>query len=270
MLMFYCIFLAASSALVAYGRSEDTQFNAFMSKYLTSPYILWASMLLVVWPLLRLAPRAALYGVLCAVILLVIAVHQSAIIAAVRLQTQGVRLGEIAVVDNVTDPDAWYWLFHPPEVSLETLDLLRNNHLTLFTEEWTHWPGIALHPRFSIDRNAGACQGKIEISTIVPSALKAGWRITGWAWDNKAGRSPRYIVFGDESGLVAGVALPGVPRPPALAVLPAPYIASTWSGYVAGKPGPVTVYAMEADEKSLCPIGTVKLGPSGVDVDPRN
>ena len=266
MVMFYCVFLAATSLLVAYGRSQDTPFDAFMSKYLTPPYLLWAAMAMVAWPFLRRVPRMELFGAVCAVILLVIVIHQPAAMVAVRMQVTGVHLGEIAIADNVVDPDAWFWIFHPPETSQETIDQLRNNRLTLFTEEWTHWTGIQLDRRFSIDRNPDACQGSIEQSVFVPSTVKAGWRLTGWAWDRKGERSPRYIVFGDESGTVAGVALPGFPLPPALAALPAKYVASTWSGYVGGSPRPVTAYVLEADDRSLCPIGTVKLRSSGIDV----
>lgn len=246
MLMFYCIFLAATAVLIAYGRSEDRAFNAYLSKYLTPIYILWATMLLVLW--VRISNnwlRAALFGMLCVAILQVIAKHQSPIIAAVRQQTQGVHLAEIALVDNVTDPDAWYWLFHPPEITLDTADLLRKNHLTLFAESWTHWPGIALDSRFSLDRTPDVCKGKIESLKKVPSPIKPGWRITGSAWDTKANRPPRYIIFADDSGLIAGVA--GFPSPP------------NWTGYVAGTPRPITAYLLEADDRSLCAIGTVNV-----------
>jgi hypothetical protein len=268
MLVFFSIFLVATCVVIAYGRSEDDHFNAFLSKYLTPVYILWVSMLLAAWPLVRQRKRlrAAICGGLCAAILLAIALHQAPILAAVRQQAQGVNLAEAAAADNVTDPDAWYWLFHPPEVSLDTLDLLRKNHLTLFTEEWTQWPGMALNSRFSIDSAPKACEGAITSSTRVPG-MRPGWRINGWGWDQKAGRPPRYVIFGDDSGVVTGVALPRVPLPPALPGPPAQFANSIWSGYAVGKPRPVTAYVLEADGRSLCAIGAVRLRSAGQEVD---
>jgi hypothetical protein len=263
LLLFYCVFLAATSASIAYGRSEDSPFDAFTSKYLTPPYLLWASLLLVAWPLLRRAPRVALYGVLCATILLAVAIHQKDMLVTVRERHAIEHLGELAIVNNVTDPEPWEWLFHPPEWSLDTIDFLRNNHLTIFTEEWTHWPGVPLNRRFFIDHTRDACQGEFEEALRVSSPLKAGWRVTGWAWDNKAGRSPRYIVLADEDQLVAGVALTGFPVPPVFATLQSHYVASTWTGYVSNPPRPITAYVVEADERSLCAIGTRKLSAAG-------
>ena len=265
-LVFFCVFLASTCALIAYGRYEDATINALMSKYLTPPYLLWASLLLAAWPITRHFRRALVYGAICAGIFLGVAIHQSTALASVRNSVPGYRLGEVAIANNVGDAEAWFWFFHTPEVSLEAIDYLRKNSLALFTEEWTHWPGIPLQRRFSIDHTPGACQGKFEDATTVVSTVQPGWRVTGWAWDNRAGRSPRYIILGDEAGLVAGVALPGFPLPPALAPLPEKFVASTWIGYVAGQARPVTAYILEADERSLCPIGTFRLRSSSAEV----
>jgi hypothetical protein len=100
----------------------------------------------------------------------------------------------------------------------------------------------------------------------VISPLRPGWRATGWAWDNHAGRSPRYIVLADDSGLIAGVALAGFPPPPALAVLPQQQVASTWNGYVDGQPRRITAYVVEAGGQSLCAIGTQALHRGGREV----
>ena len=225
-------------------------------------------MLLAAWPLLRQeAPRTAiLYGAVCAAMLLGVVIHQRVVLNINRDLEYMERLGEVAIVDSVTDPDAWHWVYHTPSITGDAINYLRENSLTVFTEEWTHWPGIPLARRFSIDHNPDACQGQFDPSFPIPSPLKPGWRLTGWAWDNKAGRSPRYIVFGDDSGLVAGVALTGFPPPPPLAALSPRYVASTWNGYVRGQPRPITAYVVEADERSLCAIGTRRLQVSGSEV----
>ena len=67
-LLFFCVFLALTSAGMAYGRYDapaSEQF-AFNSRYLTPAYILWAAMLAATWPYLRRVNRVALYAVLCA------------------------------------------------------------------------------------------------------------------------------------------------------------------------------------------------------------
>ena len=258
MLVFYCLFLAASSAMIAYGRSGGTLLEIYAPRYLTPSYLFWVSMLLAAWPLLRRAPRVPLYGALCAAMLVGIAIHQRAMLIALHERVYMEHLGEAAVVDNVTDPEAWYWLYHTPRIALDAIDYLKKERLTIFTEEWSHWPGIPLNRRFTIDRTPGACQGVFEEALPVPSPLRPGWRTTGWAWDNHAGESPRYIVLADDAGLIAGIALAGFPSER--------YVASTWKGYVNGQPRRITAYAVEADERSLCALGTRDLHPAGTEV----
>ena len=266
-LIFYSVFLALSSASIAYGRATWPLSEIYSPRYLTPAYLFWASMLLVIWPVLRRAPRTALYGALCAAMLLGVAIHQRTVSNIVRIWADAVRLGEVAIVDNVTDPQAWLGLGHNPHAAtMDTLNYLKINDLMIFTEEWTHWPGIPLNRRFSIDRTPGACQGEFEQAVQVTAPLRPGWRATGWAWDNKAGQSPRYVILADNDGVVAGVALTGFPPPSGLAALPRQYVASTWHSYANGHPRPITAYVLEADDRSLCAIGTRELHPSGTEV----
>jgi hypothetical protein len=200
-----------------------------------------------------------LYGTLCAAILLGILIHQRTILNVVRNSRLGIPLAEAAVADNVTDVTAWTPLYPTPRTTMDAVDYMRNNHLTIFFEEWTHWPGIPLNRRFFIDRNPDACQGQFEEAAMVLSPVKPGWRVNGWAWDVKAGRQPHYVVLADDKGQVAGVALTGFPQPSELAALSPKYLSSPWNGYVDGMPRPITAYVVEADDRSLCAIGTRQL-----------
>ena len=267
MLLFYSIFLAGSSAAMAWGRSTGSLMVLFEPRYLTPSYLFWLSTLLWLWPILvfRLR-RSVVYGVLCAAILLGIAIHQRAVLIDVRNRVDTEKLGEMAVVDGVTDPHAWVVLYHTPAIVMDAIDYLKKNRLTIFTEEWTHWPGIPLHRRFSIDHTPDACQGEFEQAIGIASPLHPGWRLTGWAWDNRAKKSPRYILFADDTGTVAGVGLAGFEPPASLEGLSPNYTASTWNGYINGQARPITAYLVEADQRSICAFGTRRLYSAGSEV----
>ena len=259
LLIFYCVYLAGSSASMAYGRADASLFEAFTPRYLTPTYIFWVCMVLAAWPWLRQFPRAALYAALCAAMFVGIVIHQHEVLINVESWRLAIPLGEVALVDNVTDTTAWTPLYHTPRIVMDAVDYMRNHHLSIFIAEWTHWPGIPLNRRFFIDRNPDACQGRFEEAVMVASPVKPGWRATGWAWDVKAGRPPHYVILADDAGQVAGVALTGFPQPSNLAALPERYLSSPWNGYVDGRPRTITAYVLEADERSLCAIGTQTL-----------
>ena len=252
-LILYALFLAGTSATMALARSGTSLLDLFSPRYLTPAYLLWLTMLFLAWPLLRSVPRFALYGAICLAILAGVAVHQTSITTVVRDREYRARLAEVAIADNVSDPDAWLAVYHTPQITMPAVDYLKRNRLTVFNEDWSRWPGIPLHGRFSIDRAAGACQGNVEQTTAVAATFKPGWRLTGWAWDVKAARPPQYLVLADDSGQVAGVALTGFPA------LPDQHHESSWNGYVNGSQRSITVYAVEGDNRSLCPIGTQQL-----------
>jgi hypothetical protein len=266
-LLFYCVFLAITSGAMAYGRSPFDLIECYSPRYLTPSYLFWSAMLLWTWPWLRrFLSRNLLYAGLCAAILTGIAIHQRVVLHEVRDRENGERLGEVAIVNNVLDPEPWHWLFHTPAMTLDTIQALRAQHLTVFTEEWTHWPGIPVDRRFTIDRTPGACQGQFEQTIAIASPQRPGWRATGWAWDNKAKAAPRYIILADGDGQVAGVALGGFPQPREFDALSQQHSATVWNGYVTGNPRPITAYVLEADNRSLCAIGTKGLQRAGAEV----
>lgn len=258
-LMHASLFLIASSSLIAIGRSDFLPVSAaFTSRYLTPAYLLWACTLIAAWPVLRRLQRQALYGAICLVLFGGIAVHQLRSLREAQERTLGLRWGETAVVDAVLDPDAWAYVSPNPDAAAAAVDYLKQNRLAIFTEEWTHWPGIRLDGRFSLDSMKNACKGAIDPATPVSSRLQPGWRISGWAWDAKASGPPQFVILGDGSGRVAGVALTDLPRRGPTAVSQK-YAALSWGGYVRGKPGAITAYALESDGRTLCIIGTRSL-----------
>lgn len=255
-LLHICAFLVGGSGLMAIGRSYIAG-EAFTSRYLTPSYLLWVCLLVWAWPWLRRTPRAALYAALTSGVFVGIAVHQETILQRVREWAAAFRLGETAVVAGVLDADAWRYVYHTPPLALDSVDYLRDRHLSLFTEEWTHWPGIQLNRRFSIDPRPGeSCQGRIESVVPVPSLLRPGWHLSGWAWDLKARRPAGFVILGDDAGKVAGTALGGFPQPAESAGLSSQYSGSPWHGFISGEPRTITAYVLEADHRTLCAIGS--------------
>lgn len=269
-LLFFCLFIAGSSASIAYGRSGEGLSAAFEWRYYTPSYILWAAMLLANWPVLRRVPRTMLYGTLCAAILAGIAVNQSNALETVTWWVSTIHLAEIGLVDNVLGScgddisDPWRHLYSDCEPSRvvalgNAVDYLRDHRLTVFSEEWTRWVGVPLNSRFAVDRTPGRCQGEFEQTREMVLPVRPGWQASGWAWDNQAGRAPRYVVLGDDRGLVSGIALTGFPPSAVLAALSPRYATATWNGYVNGKRRLITAYVLESDNRSLCAIGTQRL-----------
>ena len=250
-LVFFCVFITATSASIAYGRSAGALTEAFEWRYLTPSYLLWACMLLVAWPLIHRVPRVVLYSVLCAAMLAGITLHQQQALETVRWWSGFIRVGEISVVDNVIDPDPWAHLYyddHIPRMTtlMEAVDYLKKNNLTVFAEDWSHWPGIPLASRFSLDGAHGVCQGGFNTPVAMSSPLRPGWKVTGSA-------DARYVILADDKGLVAGVALT--------------LEDSHWTGYVSGHARPITAYVLEPDGHTLCAIGTQRLRRSGAEVE---
>ena len=255
-LLHFCGLVIGSSALMAAGRSQ-IESEMFTPRYLTPAYLLWVCLLIWAWPLLRRIPRPALYTALTGALLAGIGIHQGTVLQRVRDWAASFRVGETAAVAGVLDADAWKYVYHTPLRAFDSVDYLRNHRLSLFTEEWTHWPGMRLAARFSIDRKPEAsCQGAIEAAGGVPSPPRPGWHFSGWAWDVKARRTARYVILGDEGGDVAGVALGGFSDPRERSGVSVAHPDSTWHGFISGPPRMITAYVLEADNRSLCAIGS--------------
>jgi hypothetical protein len=270
MLVFYGLFLACTAASIAYGRSNGPPSEAYESRYFTPAYLFWGCLLLIAWPLLRRISLAGLYAVLCVMTVAGVALNQRAVLETVEWWADLIRLGETAIVDQVADPVPWSQLYYKPEpagierIDQTAIEYLRTHRLSLFTEEWTRWPGTPLNQRFSIDPAPGACEGIFAQVASIQTSWRPGWRVAGWAWDKKAGHAPRYVILADRQGIVAGVALTGFIPPPELAIYSPRYKTATWRGYVSGNVREIAAYALESDGRSLCAIDSQTL-PGGIE-----
>jgi len=252
LLVFFACFLALTSASMAYGRATgDIADGVIQPRYFTPAYLFWATMLLVLWPLFRRVPRMVPASIVLIVILAGVAIHQRAAIYSVRGWLLATSVGEVAVIDNVTDPDAWHRIYGSIYYGLMGLDYIRAQKLAIFSEEWARWPGTPIADHFTIDQTSGACEGGIDAPQHVATSFRPGWRVSGWAWDRRAARAPRYIVMAARGGKIAGVALEGFSDKHRTN--------AGWLGYVPDRIREITVYIVEADGRSLCSLGSAAL-----------
>jgi hypothetical protein len=242
----FALFVAAASFAIASGRAHLPLDAAFRSRYITPPYIFWLCLLILAWPRLRCWHAPAPHAMVCAALLFGVAIHQTGKLREAARFGAGFHRGEVAVVDGVSDPTAWLSVFRSAAEAQPAVDYLRATRLSIFTERWTHWPGLPLASRFSIDPNSGACQGRLEEAAPVTEPPQPGWSLSGQAMYPGTTASPRFVVFADPAGTIAGVA---------------PVAAGRWMGYVPSGPASITAYGVEPDGKTLCSLGSRALGP---------
>ena len=250
----FAIFVAAASFAIAAGRAHLQLTDAFRSRYITPPYILWACLLAVAWPRLRsLGPQAMRWAAVAA-LLLGIVPYQVAKLRDARELGAEFTQASVALAVGVNDPAVWPYLLRPVTDSAPAVEYLKAHRLAIFYHAWTHWPGQPLSPQFSIEAvsvghgdaaNAAGYRGGIRDATFVNDPSRPGWRVSGWAMA-PSGRGPDWIVLADSSGSISGVALA---------------VSGEWMGYARpGSPG-LTAYAVEPDGKTLCILGSRNLGP---------
>ena len=250
----FAIFVAAASFAIAAGRAHLQLTDAFRSRYITPPYILWACLLAVAWPGLRsLGPQAMRWAAVAA-LLLGIVPYQVAKLRDAREFGAEFTQASVALAVEVNDPAVWPYLLRPVTDSAPAVEYLKAHRLAIFYHAWTHWPGQPLSPQFSIEAvsvghgdaaNAAGYRGGIRDATFVNDPSRPGWRVSGWAMA-PSGRGPDWIVLADSSGSISGVALA---------------VSGEWMGYARpGSPG-LTAYAVEPDGKTLCILGSRNLGP---------
>ena len=244
-LLHFALFVAAASFAIAAGRAHLQLADAFRSRYITPPYILWACLLAVAWPQLRgVAPHAIRWAAVAA-LLVGIVPYQAAKLRDARVLGAAFNRTAVALVVGVNDPVMWPYLDRPVTDSAPAVEYLKSHRLTIFHHDWTHWPGLPLAARFSVDAGASACQGAFQEAASVDDPARPGWRVSGWA-RNASGGGPDLIVLGDSSGHIAGVALA---------------ISGEWAGYARPGSPALTAYAVEPNGNTLCFLETRNLSP---------
>jgi len=233
------VYVAAASFAISVGRAHLPLIEAFRSRYITPPYILWACLLAVAWPSLRALTPNWIRWAIVAALLLGIVPYQAARLGGARGYAAELRQASVALAVGVNDPAVVEDLLRPDSDST-TVAYMKAHGLAIFHAEWTTWAGQPLTARFQIRADAASCAGAIREAVPIAGTSRPGWRVSGWA------RGAKQIVLADAQGAIAGVALAN---------------AGDWSGYARPGSAGITAYAVEPDGKSLCALGTTTLGP---------
>ena len=259
-LFFILLFIMGTGFLVGLGRINFPLMDALVSRYATPAMIFWSALVSLVWSIAR-PPRTLVYGALLVGMVCGIASGQPYWIEFSKGYASGIGDFESVIVSGVDDEDVLRASFHTPAALFEIFDYLKNNHLSVFTEDWTHWTGTPLSPRFVVD-NGKSCQGSFDGVTFIPSAVRPGSKVAGWAWDTKDARAPQAIILADHSGRIVGVAHNLFERADVAAAAPVTRSEKVgWRGYIIPTDAnPVTAYVLEEDGKSVCAVGAL---PSG-------
>ena len=236
----FAVFTAAASFAIASGRAHLPLAEAFRSRYITPAYILWVSVLLLAWPRWRAADgkkrsSAPLLAGAAAVLLVAagIAPFQFAKLREAGEYGASLQQASAALAAGVNDPDVWPYLLRPVTDSREAVEWLRQNHLAIFSEEWTEWVGRTVG-------GAGECAGGISQPVPIHDSTRPGWRIAG-----SIGSGVKIVVLAREAGGVIESA--------------SPVMSERWTLYAHPGGSIVNVYGLRPDGRSFCLAGKQEL-----------
>ena len=257
-------FVAMTALLVGLGRANFPLIVALDYRYVTHGLVFWIAIGAFYWSLAerRLsAPSArwqqvAFVGIVLGVTL-GLAMRQPFWIRYSQDYARTLNQVQSAIVADVYDEPMWQISFPPSGAAiLGEADYLRQNHLSVFTEAWTTWVGKPVEGLFTVDP-AGNCLGAFDSATPVPSRIRPGWRVSGWAWDRLRQTGPGTVILVDPTQRVAGVVKNPIERGDVRLATPEVHSSRVgWSGYVAGSvPEALTAYLLESDGRSLCTLG---------------
>ena len=278
------LFIIITAASVASGRLNFPTTDALTYRYHTPALIFWGCLVSLAWsmfePKLKSPLRRRLvYAGVVFWILLGMALERPAEIAHARGYADLIGESQAALAAGVFDSVPWTRAYHKPigifnprpwvpeyhtpvpTDMISAVDYLRSNHLSVFTEEWTRWPGTRISDHFVIDRG-NSCLGHFDDATLLPSTVMPGSRVAGWAWDLKTNRAPEVVVLADDSLQIVGVARNHFDRDDVQRAVPAVHSTRVgWRGYMAGSEARnVTAYLLESDERSVCPLTSLPTG----------
>ena len=238
------LFVVGMELLIALGRVNAGE--SLSSRYSSPVLLFWAA--LVIIAMIRLRHGNLRFSAMAAILAVAsaLALYQPSFVALGRAWTLPRLEATTALLANVDDPEALVRVYPSPSVPRERAKLLRERHLSVFSEEWSDWIGTSLadHVRLS---DPARCRGGIDQAGAVGASDPAGWRASGWASDAERQAVPMRVVIADTNGRVVGYGLSGFPRPDG---------SRGWRGHFRVAPtASVVAYALLDDGRTACSLG---------------
>jgi len=144
-LLYNCLFIVATSVVVALGRMSGPRLSeAMTSRYTTPAYVFWSLLLVLLYSRFHRAPDArpfqmmAVNWALCITILLAIAIYQPEKFEFAHKRAPGVMDAEMAIGTGVYDFETWRTIYHTPPDILDAVAYLKSHRLSVFSEKWTN------------------------------------------------------------------------------------------------------------------------------------
>lgn len=275
-LLYNCLFVMATSIVVALGRLTNFGLGeSLTSRYTTPSLVFWSSLLVLMYSrfqkglYVRPVQMIVINTAMAAGILMGVATLQFTYLPDLGVRGRNIAEASMAIGTGVYDLQTWSRIYHSPETLLEPIAYLKSHRLSTFAEPWTGWMGSPVDTQFRIDAQS-TCVGHFEAAVPVES-WGPGWRVSGWAWDTATGEAPQTIVIADPAGTMVGMARNLDDRPEVLAANPRVGTSRVgWYGFAGGSGHQdLSAFAIKRDGRTVCLLGhyTTTTPPSEAPVE---
>lgn len=265
-LLHIAAFMLGSAGLTSLGRIQFSVKAALTSRYTTPSVLFWAC--LIVLAIIqsdsdstRTERRTALRVAALLAGLLVGGLLQLPKVSYALASERYLSEGEYAIINGAFEPSLWERFFYASGPMIPVVRHLRENKLGSFSRAWTHWVGSSALSHFRVVPSASTCIGAWQYSNSLGNSFHPGTVSEGWAYDQRARRAPRQLVFVDNAHHILGFSSSTRRRPDV--IKQHQEFADDRVGWVAYLPiasaTDARLYAVLADGKSVCAIASMRL-----------
>ena len=254
-----------SAAATALARLRFGIEAATESRYSTTVLVLYAALLVSVWPKIPAGagsaasnrPSAVQTGALAVLVLFTLAYAAAShwklpydYSAFPNMKAEA----EVAYVANVQDPLAFKNVVPQPQLELawQARGYALRHKLSVFSTAAAQSVGRPLTDVFRV--SDGGCIGHLDQVERVIEGPNGGFRLAGWAWDSHDRSGPAAVML-VEGGIVKGIGRFIAARPDVVSALPESHgLRTGFVGYVPRGVAKVTAYVLDRDQRSACRI----------------
>lgn len=205
-LLAYIAYVFVAAAMTAFGRVLFPLAYAATSRYTTPTLIMWSALLILLLACSRLV-RAWSAVALVAVAALLLPAERQAFALNTDMHTPQVKaVGALGLRMGIDDRGAKskIALFYSRKFE-DVVARARERKVAIFADAYA-WPADRIGTPLR-DAGGQACKGRLTFHNEVDKTRSA-YKIGGELAPDTTGKY-RYILFGDEQGLVRGIAIPG-------------------------------------------------------------